>query len=128
MDGMIQIDRSPCAPFSVRQGRLGGAMCLQDVFDVLGDDPKGAVVSRLVRPNETLVGASHQRFTALVREAEDKARGFYQKTLGRPARIEEVVDVIPRSGGAAHHDGDEWTQALYYLMKTISAKKSEPKL
>lgn len=60
MDGMIQIDRSPCAPFSVRQGRLGGAMCLQDVFDVLGDDPKGAVVSRLVRPNETLVGASHQ--------------------------------------------------------------------
>ncbi len=60
MDAMVQLDRSPCAPFSVRQGRLGGAMCLQDVFDVLGDDPRGGVVSTLVRPNETLVGASHQ--------------------------------------------------------------------
>ena len=51
-----------------------------------------------LQPNDAafqdLVGASHQRFAALVREAEEKARGFYQKTLGRPARIEEVVDEV----------------------------------
>lgn len=70
--GTLRLDRSPCAPFSVRQGRLGGAECLQDVFDVLGSDlgrnrgadPGAAVVSRLVRPHETLVGASHQFRTA----------------------------------------------------------------
>ena len=54
---------------------------------------------------QDLVGASHQRFAALVREAEEKARGFYQKTLGRPARIEEVVDevfeAVEREGDAA---------------------------
>ena len=43
---------------------------------------------------QDLVAASHQRFARLVREAEHKARGYYQKTLGRPAGIEEVVDEV----------------------------------
>ena len=52
-----------------------------------------------------LVSSSHQRFARLVQEAETKARGFYQKTLGRPAAIEEVVDevfnAVEREGDAA---------------------------
>lgn len=55
-----QPHRSPCAPYSVRQGRLGGAVCLQDVFDVLEFDPGSAIVSTLVRPSNTMVGASHR--------------------------------------------------------------------
>lgn len=55
-----QLHRSPCAPYSVRQGRLGGTQFLADVFDVLEDDPNGSTVSTLVRPSNTLVGASHQ--------------------------------------------------------------------
>jgi histidinol dehydrogenase len=54
---------------------------------------------------QDLVGASHQRFARLVHEAESKARGFYEKTLGRPAGIEEVVDevftAVEREGDAA---------------------------
>lgn len=57
--GTAQLLSSPCAPFSVRQGRLGDAHCLQDVFDVLGSDPRSNGLSRLVRANDTLVGASH---------------------------------------------------------------------
>ena len=38
---------------------------------------------------QDLLGASHQRFTRLVAEAEVKARAFYTKTLGRPAAISE---------------------------------------
>ncbi len=52
-----------------------------------------------------LVSSSHQRFARLVHEAEAKARGFYQKTLGRPAAIDEVVDevfaAVEREGDAA---------------------------
>jgi histidinol dehydrogenase len=52
-----------------------------------------------------LVAASHQRFARLVQEAEEKATVFYQKTLGHPARIEEVVDevfaAVEREGDAA---------------------------
>ena len=54
---------------------------------------------------QELVAASHQRFARLVHEAEEKASVFYQKTLGHPARIEEVVDevfaAVEREGDAA---------------------------
>ena len=54
---------------------------------------------------QDLVATSHQRFSRLVQEAEEKAKGFYQKTLGRPARIEDVVDevfaAVEREGDAA---------------------------
>jgi histidinol dehydrogenase len=52
---------------------------------------------------QDLVGASHQRFAKLVHEAENKARAFYQRTLGRPAGIEEVVDEVFR---AVETEGD----------------------
>ena len=52
-----------------------------------------------------LCQGSHQRFARLVREAQDRARGFYQRTLGRPATIDEVVDevftAVEREGDAA---------------------------
>ncbi len=53
---------------------------------------------------QQLIASSHQRFAALVREAEEKARDFYQQTLGRPARIEDVVDEV---FAAVERDGDD---------------------
>ena len=43
---------------------------------------------------QELLGASHQRFTRLVAEAELKARAFYAKALGREAAISEVIDEV----------------------------------
>ncbi|MES2494743.1 MAG: AraC family transcriptional regulator [Pseudomonadota bacterium] len=107
---MPDLHRSPCAPFSVRQGRLGGAMCLQDVFDVLGDDPGGSTVSRLVRPNDTLVGATHQIRTdagnghcGLVRLASDlfvlNTNLSFQKDALCPVIGEDFIELHFRLSG-----------------------------
>ncbi len=50
-----------------------------------------------------LCRGAHARFAALVREAEQRARGFYQRTLGRPAGIAEVIDEV---FAAVERDGD----------------------
>ena len=53
---------------------------------------------------QELLGASHQRFARLVREAEAKARPFYQRVLGRPAGIDEVINEVFT---AVEQEGDQ---------------------
>ncbi len=50
-----------------------------------------------------LVAHSHARFARLVAEADVKASAFYERTLGRCATIEEVVDEV---FAAVESDGD----------------------
>jgi histidinol dehydrogenase len=50
-----------------------------------------------------ILGDSHRRLQTLIDEAQVTARAFYQKTLGRPASIEEVIDEI---FAAVERDGD----------------------
>ncbi|MEK7412597.1 MAG: histidinol dehydrogenase [Planctomycetota bacterium] len=52
-----------------------------------------------------ILGDTHQRMQRLIDEAQVKARAFYQKTLGRPSSIEEMIDeifaAVEREGNAA---------------------------
>ncbi len=50
-----------------------------------------------------ILGDSHRRFQTLVDEAQAKAATFYEKTLGRRATIEQVIDEI---FAAVEQDGD----------------------
>ncbi len=50
-----------------------------------------------------ILGDSHRRFQTLVDEAQAKAAVFYEKTLGRRATIEQVIDEIFT---AVERDGD----------------------
>ncbi len=50
-----------------------------------------------------ILGDSHRRFQALIDEAQAKAGAFYERTLGRRATIEQVIDEV---FAAVEHEGD----------------------